>query len=54
MSSSKVYGPVGEIRPFLDHSITTHYMTAIPDQGGKIIAGANGSWADTLLKLNSV
>jgi hypothetical protein len=39
MSSTKVYGPVGEIRPFLDHSITTHYMTAIPDQGGKIIAG---------------
>lgn len=36
--STKVYGPVGEIRPFLDHSITMHYMSAIPDQGGKIIA----------------
>lgn len=36
--STKVYGPVGEIRPFLDHSITMHYMTAIPDQGGKVIA----------------
>jgi len=38
MSSTKVYGPVGEIRPFLDHSITMHYMNTIPDQGGKIIA----------------
>ena len=39
MSTTKVYGPIGEIRPFLDHSITMHYMSTIPDQGGKIIAG---------------
>lgn len=38
MSTTKVYGPIGEIRPFLDHSITMHYLTAIPDQGGKVIA----------------
>lgn len=38
MTSTKVYGPIGEIRPFLDHSITMHYLSTIPDQGGKIIA----------------
>ena len=32
MSETKVYGPIGEIRPFLDSSITTHYLSAIPDQ----------------------
>ena len=33
-------GPEGGIRPFLDNSITRHYLSdaGIPDQGGKIIA----------------
>ncbi len=35
-----VYGPEGRIVPFLDSSITRHYLSpaGIPDQSGKIIA----------------
>ena len=37
--STKVYGPVGTIRPFLDHGITRHYLSdAGGDQGDKVIA----------------
>jgi len=57
MSSTKVYGPVGEIRPFLDHSITMHYMSTIPDQGGKIIAEyvwIGGSGADLRSKARTL
>lgn len=28
----------GKVEPFLDYGITTHYLSALPDQGGKIIA----------------
>eukprot|EP00878_Enallax_costatus_P001582 GHUV01001733.1.p1 GENE.GHUV01001733.1~~GHUV01001733.1.p1 ORF type:complete len:381 (+),score=83.58 GHUV01001733.1:143-1285(+) len=38
MSAPQVYGPTGKIEPFLDHSITRHYLDSIPDQSGKIIA----------------
>jgi len=39
MSSTVVYGPVGKVEPFLDNSITRHYLgDGIPNQGGKIIA----------------
>eukprot|EP00879_Flechtneria_rotunda_P027112 GHRR01028981.1.p1 GENE.GHRR01028981.1~~GHRR01028981.1.p1 ORF type:complete len:151 (+),score=21.21 GHRR01028981.1:147-599(+) len=38
MSAPKVYGPTGKIEPFLDYSITRHFLSTIPDQSGKIIA----------------
>jgi glutamine synthetase len=37
-TAPKVYGPIGTVTPFLDHSITRHYLQAIPDQAGKVIA----------------
>jgi hypothetical protein len=28
----------GKVEPFLDHSITRHYLATVPDQSGKVIA----------------
>ena len=33
-----VFCCAGKVEPFLDHGITRHYLSTIPDQQGKIIA----------------